>query len=395
MNNIASTISGSSSDEGGENWEFADRRSRHMQAPLSSSTRRVIRRPRKFCDSFGEDDGVSTVTAALSRKRRLSMENEPGDDDNSLLRKRRSLVSPSQRIAPQQHQQHHHNVHVSTSSTCSDSVAGGGGVGGGASGVNVTVIVESSPPQVRTLPLASSLEGSSARQSRQRVPPRRFRFEEDDEDYICSGTGSSTMGAMEDEDNLECDHKTVEQKLGKNVRNRAWTIVRQDLAMNENAEQLVGCSMKQYRQHIERQWLPGMSWQNYGSWHIDHIRSLSNYRLVDPLERVRAFHFSNTRPLWAHTNLSKGTSPAKDTPVTAAGLVPTTATTNRAGTPPKSNSYSATTAPVTTMLPCLTPIQDSGSMPSMVTLPLTLSHDLQLLMERCLRKGIAALAQEI
>jgi hypothetical protein len=113
----------------------------------------------------------------------------------------------------------------------------------------------------------------------------------------------------DDEDSPEVDVKIVERKLRKNVKNRLACIIRQTLNMNESVEQLVGCSMDKYRSHIERQFTPGMSWSNHGAWHIDHIQPLSKFKLVDPLERARAFHFSNTRPLWAHINLTKGTSP--------------------------------------------------------------------------------------
>jgi hypothetical protein len=99
----------------------------------------------------------------------------------------------------------------------------------------------------------------------------------------------------------------------ENVRNRLYQIIRQTLNLTESAEQLVGCSMDQYRNHVERQFSPGMSWLNHGAWHIDHIKPLSQFRLVDPLERARAFHYTNTRPLWAHENLSKGTSPVTNT----------------------------------------------------------------------------------
>ena len=115
-------------------------------------------------------------------------------------------------------------------------------------------------------------------------------------------------GENDDESEIDSQRSRVGKKLRKNVRNRLMQIIRQTLNLNESAEQLVGCSMDQYRAHVERQFLPGMSWSNHGAWHIDHIHPLSQFRLVDPLERARAFHYTNTRPLWAHENLSKGTT---------------------------------------------------------------------------------------
>jgi hypothetical protein len=48
-----------------------------------------------------------------------------------------------------------------------------------------------------------------------------------------------------------------------------------------------------------------MTWDNYGEWHIDHITPLkyNNPSLEEVIERL---HYTNTQPLWAEENLSKG-----------------------------------------------------------------------------------------
>ncbi len=74
------------------------------------------------------------------------------------------------------------------------------------------------------------------------------------------------------------------------------------------AVKLLGCSVDVARKHIERQFLPGMSWANYGydTWHIDHIKALSTFDLTDPDQLARACHYKNLRPMWAFDNMSKG-----------------------------------------------------------------------------------------
>jgi len=69
---------------------------------------------------------------------------------------------------------------------------------------------------------------------------------------------------------------------------------------------LLGCTPEQARRHIENQFKPGMSWENYGEWHIDHIRPCSSFDLTDPDQQKECFHFSNLQPLWSTENLSKG-----------------------------------------------------------------------------------------
>lgn len=58
-------------------------------------------------------------------------------------------------------------------------------------------------------------------------------------------------------------------------------------------------------QHIENQFQSGMTWQNHGKWHIDHIKPLAAFNLFTLKEQKKAFHYTNLQPLWAKDNLSK------------------------------------------------------------------------------------------
>jgi len=69
----------------------------------------------------------------------------------------------------------------------------------------------------------------------------------------------------------------------------------------------LGYSLGELQQHIERQFVPGMSWDNYGEWHLDHIVPLSAFHFssADDPEFRAAWALSNLRPLWASENVSK------------------------------------------------------------------------------------------
>ena len=69
---------------------------------------------------------------------------------------------------------------------------------------------------------------------------------------------------------------------------------------------LVGCSISALREHLETQFKDGMSWENYGAWHVDHIRPLRSFDLSDELQCKQSCHYTNLQPLWAADNLSKG-----------------------------------------------------------------------------------------
>ena len=73
-------------------------------------------------------------------------------------------------------------------------------------------------------------------------------------------------------------------------------------------QELVGCSMDQLKEHLERQFTEGMTWDNYGfyGWHIDHIIPCVSFDLTDIEQQKKCFHYTNLQPLWAKDNLSKG-----------------------------------------------------------------------------------------
>ena len=69
-------------------------------------------------------------------------------------------------------------------------------------------------------------------------------------------------------------------------------------------EQFLGCTAKQFRDHIERQFTSGMGWHNMSEWHIDHIIPLATAKTQDDV--IALSHFTNLRPMWACENISKG-----------------------------------------------------------------------------------------
>jgi len=70
----------------------------------------------------------------------------------------------------------------------------------------------------------------------------------------------------------------------------------------------LGCSIPEFRAYLETMFQSGMTWENHGEWHIDHIIPLISFDLTDREQFLRAAHFSNQQPLWAKQNLKKGAS---------------------------------------------------------------------------------------
>ncbi len=65
----------------------------------------------------------------------------------------------------------------------------------------------------------------------------------------------------------------------------------------------IGCTLEELKKHIEYQFLLGMTWENHGEWHIDHIVPLDSAQAEEELYRL--CHYTNLQPLWAKDNRTK------------------------------------------------------------------------------------------
>lgn len=69
---------------------------------------------------------------------------------------------------------------------------------------------------------------------------------------------------------------------------------------------LIGCNIQTLRTYLEQQFKEGMTWNNYGQWHIDHIKPCAKFDLTNLEEQKICFHYTNLQPLWAVDNIKKG-----------------------------------------------------------------------------------------
>lgn len=105
--------------------------------------------------------------------------------------------------------------------------------------------------------------------------------------------------------------REMESKWRAKPKSKAIVFMRDSLRRSlvrknsRRTEALLGYTRCELVSHIERQFLKGMSWDNHGEWHIDHIIPISHF--VDKGENDPAVVncLSNLRPIWARDNYSK------------------------------------------------------------------------------------------
>ena len=74
----------------------------------------------------------------------------------------------------------------------------------------------------------------------------------------------------------------------------------------EHTLEYLGADVQTIKQHIENKFKENMFWDNYGEWHIDHIKPCIQYDLSKEKEQKKCFNYKNLQPLWAKDNLKKG-----------------------------------------------------------------------------------------
>lgn len=93
----------------------------------------------------------------------------------------------------------------------------------------------------------------------------------------------------------------------KNIlRNRIRNFLkRKQWAKQSRTMDMLGCTGKELKEYLEKQFTLGMNWKNHGfGWHIDHIIPLASVKTKEDL--IKLCHYTNLQPLWARENISKG-----------------------------------------------------------------------------------------
>jgi excisionase family DNA binding protein len=101
--------------------------------------------------------------------------------------------------------------------------------------------------------------------------------------------------------------RAVTSRMVAAMRGRIRSIICGN-AKADTSMRLLGCTREAFREHIEKRFKPGMTWDNYGlnGWTVDHIIPCAQFDLSDPDHQRVCFHYTNLQPLWHIENIKKG-----------------------------------------------------------------------------------------
>jgi hypothetical protein len=91
--------------------------------------------------------------------------------------------------------------------------------------------------------------------------------------------------------------KTIKSLIYSSIKNGGF-------AKKSRSNEILGTSYNEFKLFIENKFLEGMTWDNHGDWHLDHITPISWAKTEDEIYKLN--HYSNFQPLWKEDNLSKG-----------------------------------------------------------------------------------------
>ena len=84
--------------------------------------------------------------------------------------------------------------------------------------------------------------------------------------------------------------------IKSSMRKRGYT-------KNSRTFDILGCDYETFVAHISKQFKKGMTLDNHGEWHLDHIIPISTAQTEE--EVIKLNHYTNFQPLWAKENLQK------------------------------------------------------------------------------------------
>lgn len=98
--------------------------------------------------------------------------------------------------------------------------------------------------------------------------------------------------------------RKMTRELCKRMVRRILTMAR--IRKNKSSEKILGYTKEQLREHISKQFKPGMSWENRSSFHIDHIKPVAQFFREGIFDPAVINALENLQVLTPEENFKKG-----------------------------------------------------------------------------------------
>jgi hypothetical protein len=100
---------------------------------------------------------------------------------------------------------------------------------------------------------------------------------------------------------------TAKGKLNQFMSRGLWFSLREKKG-GASWTKFVDFTVDQLKIHIEKRFKDGMTWDNAGEWHIDHVVPIAafNFEKAQDIDFKRCWNLKNLQPLWALDNTRKG-----------------------------------------------------------------------------------------
>ena len=93
-------------------------------------------------------------------------------------------------------------------------------------------------------------------------------------------------------------NRRIRDSLNKRIKSCLFT-------KNNKTFEYIGCDKNFLKQWFEYNFEENMTFDNYGEWHIDHVKPCSSFDLTNEQEIYECFNWKNIRPCWKKDNLEK------------------------------------------------------------------------------------------
>ena len=103
-------------------------------------------------------------------------------------------------------------------------------------------------------------------------------------------------------------HNDPLYKLISNFRTAIYQVLKENnVDKNGHYFEILKYSPKELISHLEKQFKDGMTWDNYGEWHVDHFIPLSSFNIkeIGDSEFMKCWSLSNLQPMWGEENIRK------------------------------------------------------------------------------------------